>query len=81
MDRFENPCFGKAENVLYVIASVGRNLQGTKESVQHEKCFIICVINPSGVSKPWTKWKTKFMLRNYDLVSMYLRKNDEVLSI
>ena len=81
MNIFENPYFRKAENVLYVVANVDRSLKGTKESVQHEKCFIMCVFNPSGVSKPWAKWNTKFMLRNYKLVSMYLKENGKVLSI
>ena len=81
MDRLENPCFGEVENVVYVVANMDRNLKGTKESVQHEKCFVTYVFNPSGVSKPWANWKTKFMLRNYNLVSMYLEENDEILSI
>ena len=41
------PWFWKTENVLYVVARVDRNQEGTKESVQHEKCSIICLFNPS----------------------------------
>ena len=45
--RSKLPCFWKTKNVLYIVASVDRNKEGTKESVQHEKCSIICLVNPS----------------------------------
>ena len=79
VDRPKIPCFWKTENLLYVVASVDRNQERTKGSVQHEKCSIICLFNPSGFSEQLDKWKIKFMLENYGLVYVYLWKNDETL--
>ena len=64
LDRPKSTCFWKTENVLYVIASVDRNQEGIKGSVQHEKCSIICLFNPSLISEPLDKWKVEFMLEN-----------------
>ena len=47
VERSNLSWFWKTKNVLYVVASVDRNQEGTKESVQHEKCSIICLFNPS----------------------------------
>ena len=68
VDRPKLLYFWKTENVLHVVASVDRNQKGTKESVQHEKCSILCVDYPSGILEPLDKWKIKFMLKNYKLV-------------
>ena len=44
MDRPKIPCFWKTENLLYVVASVDRNQERTKGSVQHEKCPFIYLL-------------------------------------
>ena len=75
------PCFWKAENMLYVIVNVDRNLEGTKRSVQHEKCSIIWLINPSKILEPLDKCKATFMLENWTLVYVYSWKNDETLRL
>ena len=36
VDRPEKLCFWKTENGFYVVANIGKNLKGSKESVQHE---------------------------------------------
>ena len=68
MDRPEIPCFWGAENWLNAEVDMDRNLKRSKGSFQHEKCFILCVDYPSGISEPLDKWKIKFMLKNYKLV-------------
>ena len=35
-DRPEKLCVSKTENGFYVVANIGKNLKGSKESVQHE---------------------------------------------
>ena len=37
VDRLDIPYFWKTENLFYVVASMDRNLKGSKKSVQHEK--------------------------------------------
>ena len=81
MDRPKIPCFWKTENLLYVVASVDRNQERNKRSVQHENCSIICLFNPSGFSEQLDEWKTEFMLENYELVSVHLRRSDGTLCL
>ena len=57
-----------------MVASVDSNLRGFKRSVQHEKYSFICLFCPSKISKPLVKWKTQFMLGNYELDKVHLKK-------
>ena len=67
VDRLENPCSRKAENWMYVVASVDSNLKGSKESVQHEKWSLSCLLSHSEFLENLVKCKVDFMLGNYGL--------------
>ena len=73
--------FWKAENVFYVVASVDSNIRGFKRSVQHEKCSFICLYCPSEILEPLAKWKTQFMLGNYELDKVHLKRKGSTLCI
>ena len=78
VDRPKFPCFWKTENVLHVNVNVDRNQEGTKRSIQHEKCSIIYLLNASGFVEPLEKQKIKFMLENLELVKTNLWKMVEL---